>query len=330
MFKLKSLMFWKKHQHTDDWVKMWIAVTAIVLVAGIIVFAAVFENGVNKKHWYNNYTRAMAKVMNFPVASVNGEKIWFKEFQEDLDTLVYYYQKSAAASPEATIPTIADIEASNLERMVKNTVVMQAAKERKVKIAQADIDAEIKTVVENAGSEEKMAQLVKDSYNWTVDEFKEKVIVPYLYEKKLSESIANDEKYNQSAKTKSEEALAAVKEGKKSFEDLAVQYSEDPSAASNKGDLGWFGKGMMVPEFENAAFALKKGEVSELVRTDFGYHIIKVLETRKTKEGAEEIHAQHILIRHPAFATWMQDRLDAAKIKRYLKVAAAATTVQAQ
>lgn len=315
-------MFWRKHHHADDWVKMWIFICAIILIIGLIVFVSIFEHGVTKKHWYNNYTRAIGKFVNFPVASVNGQKIWFSDFQKDLDTLVYYYRKQAAASPDASIPAISDIEASNLERMIKNTIVRQVAKKRGVKVTQADIDAEIKTVADNAGSEEKMKQLIKDSYNWTIKEFEDKVIAPYLYEKKLSENISNDASFNQAAQDKANTALAAVKEGKKSFEELATEYSEDPSAAQNKGDLGWFGKGVMVQEFEDAAFSMKKGEVSDLIHTDFGYHIIKILDTRTAANGAPEVHAEHILIRQPSFSDWMQDQLDAAKIKRYLSVPA--------
>ena len=70
------------------------------------------------------------------------------------------------------------------------------------------------------------------------------------------------------------DVLAQIKAGG-NFEELAKKYSVDASAA-NGGDLGWFGKGSMVPAFEKAVLALKEGQVSDVVKSDFGYHIIKL------------------------------------------------------
>jgi peptidyl-prolyl cis-trans isomerase C len=70
------------------------------------------------------------------------------------------------------------------------------------------------------------------------------------------------------------ELIAKIKAGA-SFEDLARQFSKCPSGPKSGGDLGYFGKGQMVPQFENAAFKLNKGEIAGPVKTPFGFHIIK-------------------------------------------------------
>ncbi len=87
----------------------------------------------------------------------------------------------------------------------------------------------------------------------------------------------------QAAKAKAEQLLQQVKQSPAKFADLAKQHSEDPGSATSGGDLGMFGRGVMVKPFEEAVFQLKPGEISELVQSDFGFHIIKLLAVAPAK-----------------------------------------------
>jgi peptidyl-prolyl cis-trans isomerase C len=86
----------------------------------------------------------------------------------------------------------------------------------------------------------------------------------------------------QQAKAKADALLKDLKAGK-DFAATAKANSQDPGSAPNGGDLGYFEQGQMVPPFEQAAFALKPGEMSEVVETQFGYHIIKVADKQESK-----------------------------------------------
>ncbi|MDP7020727.1 MAG: peptidylprolyl isomerase [Candidatus Krumholzibacteria bacterium] len=88
------------------------------------------------------------------------------------------------------------------------------------------------------------------------------------------------------------------------FASLARDYSDDSGTAENGGDLSWFSRGRMVPEFDEAVFALEDGDTSEPVLSDFGFHLIRRMGSRKNETGEEEIQASHILMKvEPSYAT---------------------------
>lgn len=83
-----------------------------------------------------------------------------------------------------------------------------------------------------------------------------------------------------------------IEKGERKFETLAILYSDDPGTASNGGEMGYMARGELVPEFASAAFKLDKNEISNIVKTDFGYHIIQLVDRK-----GERVKVRHILMK---------------------------------
>jgi len=122
---------------------------------------------------------------------------------------------------------------------------------------------------------------IKDYYEDNMDTFKEKKQVKarhILFMLAENASKEEEEKVKQKALSILQQARAGA-----DFAELAKKHTEDPSGKENGGDLGYFSAGQMVKPFEDAAFKLKKEEISDLVRTSFGYHILKVEDVKEAK-----------------------------------------------
>jgi peptidyl-prolyl cis-trans isomerase D len=122
---------------------------------------------------------------------------------------------------------------------------------------------------------------------------------------------------------KAEDILKQVKKGG-NFADLAKKYSEDPGSKDKGGDLGFIVKGQTVPEFEKAAFSLQKDQTSDLIKTQYGFHILKVLEketahTKPFEEVKDSLRAPLVLGEADKQATETSDKV-AAEIRRSNKV----------
>ncbi len=173
----------------------------------------------------------------------------------------------------------------------------------KYEVSNKELDDKFNEIKEQLGDNFQMALL---QYGYEDEAaFKDAVRISMLQEKaalnsvKVSEKDVKayyDEEYKPEIKARhilvEDEATAKDIEAKLDaggkFEDLAKEFSTDTGTAAKGGDLGWFGPGAMVPEFEEAAYALEKNAISEPVQSQFGYHIIQLLD-KKEKEKFEDV-----------------------------------------
>lgn len=141
-------------------------------------------------------------------------------------------------------------------------------------------------------------ELIKTYYTANPDTFVEDAQSELYFIKVLKTATPDDEKSYQEELLEIKKRVAA---GEATFEEEAKIESDDEGSAINGGDVGWFGKGQMVPAFEEAAFALEPGEMSGIVKSNFGYHLIlvedkEISKDKKTKtEEVVRVKAKHIL-----------------------------------
>ncbi len=288
-------------------------VVILVFGLGVVTF------GIYRFGWTGPVSSAVIHELPYPIALVNNTPIRYAHYLDDISAVRRFFakQKEEANGQPVSEPSDDELHTGVFDRLVQTELLRQEAARFNVTVSASEVDDEYKKVA--TGQDGDPAAQIKDLYGWSVAEFKEKVMVPYLLQAKLGDVLANDATLNAEAQKKAEDVLAKLK-GDAKFEELAKEYSADPGSAEQGGDLGWFGKGTMVTEFEDAAFALKPGEISGLVKTKFGYHIIRVDEVKKVKGAVNEVKARHILIASPTIETYMQKKTDEAKVVKFVKL----------
>ncbi|PAL10723.1 peptidylprolyl isomerase [Peribacillus simplex] len=246
--------------------KAYIWAGSILIIAGIMAFA-------------------MISSMDKTIASIDGEKINEDELYDAL---------------------VAGYGADTLDLLITNKLVELEAEKAGIKIKDEEVQKEIDVMVESYGDEKSLKEQLEASGS-SMDALKKDIVV-YLQTKKLVEpriTVTEDEistyfedNKDTFAQAEQVEASHILVEDEKTakkvakelaaggdFAKLAAEYSTDTETADNGGSLGYFGKGDMVEEFEDVAFDLDINKVSDPVKTEYGYHIIKVTGKKEAKKA---------------------------------------------
>ncbi|NLN48077.1 MAG: foldase [Clostridiales bacterium] len=202
-----------------------------------------------------------------------------------------------------------------LDMLIANKIIDLELKKENISISQEDIDKEMDAIAEHYGGLSNFEQMLT-IYGQSLDTVKQnieknlqikKLLEPQItitdeelltYFEENKESFNVEEQVNAShilvdSEDKAKEVESKIAAGD-DFAELAKEYSTDSSNKDNGGNLGFFGRGEMVPEFEDVAFSLEIGNISDPVKSDFGYHIIKVEEKKEAKEAIFEENKEQV------------------------------------
>lgn len=249
------------------------------------------------------------------VAKVNGESITQEEFDKEFNIFKEAYQKQfgedVLSQETEENKTLEDVLKENvLEKLIIERLIFKEMEDMDIKISEEEVEKQFENYKESLGGEEAYKEFLETN-DFTEEFLKENIRKELLFQKHKENFLENTEiteeekkKYFEANKdnltqvrashilVKTEEEGKAVLERLEKgeeFASLAATESLDTASAIKGGDLGYFGKNEnFVPEFKEAAFSLNVGETSDLVKSDYGYHIILIEDKKDSYEDLEE------------------------------------------
>lgn len=260
----------------------------------------------------------MSKKWLYPLLAVGVIAIFFvlaTGFSQDKDEVVATVDGEKITKDELYDKLVQVSGQQALAIMIDDKVIALELKKEKVTVPDEEVAVELAAQIEDNGGKEAFDNLLQQS-GITQKEF-EASITEYLSIRKILEPRIditedeiktyfeeNKESLNEEEQVEASHILvedeATAKEVAKKLADggdfaaLAKEYSQDEANAEKGGELGYFAKGKMVPEFDKAAFSMKPDTISEPIKTDFGYHIIHVTDKKEAKEATYEDHKDDI------------------------------------
>ncbi len=295
------------------WMRWGVIVILIVLFCGVILAGYWIVYRSNNTSGVRSW---IVRTVPVPAAIVNNQFIRVQTLEDNVAAAEYFFGQQEASGVGLTEqPDAAKLRRSELDHLIELAVVEQMANEFALSVGDSDIQQyfDEQILPQAPGGITEIETTLQQLYGWGVEEFKAKVLYEVVLRDKLSTYLATLPETDAEARAQAQllyEELSAATSAE-AFAVAAEQYSDDTYSAANGGILGSFGRGVMVKEFEDAAFTLEVDQVSEPVKTQFGYHIIQVT-SKNTEE--DTVEARHILISTDVLDEQAEERKKSARI----------------
>lgn len=297
---------------------------AVLLVLFSLAFTALYLYPPFEK-----FARPVFRNFPFPVAIIdNGKSIISSlELIQSTEAVKKFYESQDYAklnmrvdfSTEDGKKRLKIKEKDVFDKLVENKIIESLANERGIFVSWEVAQAEIDKGIAEGGDRESLELNLRSLYGWTIADFRDNVVVYQMYVKQLLDwyavNIESSEEYQKIIKAKEE-----LGEDGSNFADVAKKYSEGESS-QNQGEVGWFAKDELVTEVGDVAFSMNKGDVSEIIVSPLGFHIVQVVDFEKDETGKiiEKANIRQIFVRGISFLDWLSQRKKEANVRILMK-----------
>lgn len=200
-----------------------------------------------------------------------------------------------------------------LNKMIEDKVIEILAKEKGIKISKKTVSDNVDRKMDEYGNRDTIKENLKNLYGWTIDDFEEKIVKPSLYKDELEKWLLENEgkEKNEKSKNNAAKAIERIKNGE-DFDTVAKDISEGNTSETG-GKLGWFKEEQISIEIRKDVVALEKGEISDVLESKLGYHIIKLDDTKEV-DDVEIYDINQIFFPKASFAAWLDTQIKGMKV----------------
>lgn len=261
----------------------------------------------------SEFTYRVTQILPFPVARVNGQYTSYEDYLFQLRHNVYWLEQFGTTdlrSPDGQ-RQIDYLKRLALDKAEETTIAKKFAKEKGVKVSDAEVDAVMKQINTSGGD---LKSILKEQYNLTINEYR-RLAKDEILKAKVAKAM--DAEAPQTAKKVLGEIIAG-----KDFATAARRYSDDEETKQLGGEFGVVEKGRanLPAEVSTALFKLKKGQVSEVIETPTSYYIVKATDV----VDKSHVKVSIIRIKVKDIATYLSEYKKAEKVKEYIKLGSTA------
>ena len=258
-------------------------------------------------------------------ARVNGQGISLDPYNRQMAQAQAALVQNGGLNPNtpAGQEAVKSLKQQVLDQMINDVVIAQQADKEGIQVTENDLNARLAQMIQDAGSVERLNEYLQKNQLSLADlcsQVRNQLLGEAMLNRVTAALPANAEQVHaRHILVASAQQAQAIREQllqNKDFVALAKQYSLDEATKQNGGDLGWFPKDVMDPRFEAIAFQLRPTQISEVVQTQFGFHIIKVEEHEQSRPLPPEVIQNK---RQQAFLAWIQAIRGTMKIEQLVQ-----------